>query len=1007
MGGKSQEYVVGYQYFMGLHTVACMAPVDGFSGLWFDDRLAWEGPIGTAQIEVNAPELFGGRGREGGVAGFIDYLSGRPDQGLNDYLAQVMDSGTYTLAAATGANPALVPNFRGYASLVFRAFYFGNNPYFKNMRQRWHNIFATYQADTGFPRPGDWYPQYAPTCIENGAGRRAVFIAMDNSGSFASYDSTASSAIGKDENLRAGLKALVSSLGSSDGDIALHIHPFNESNIGVTNFERIPFTSADVADAHAFIDNVPSPGGQTDFGLAAEGSPQFFEAAESGLLGTEVREPYEAALQAPDGSRVEDIGVAPAIQKTVIFTSDGFATQGSGAPDANAIFNTIPGVSVHAFAFDTPGDLASIDTTPGDGVPIIYRDEYDAFTQFVLSPFITYADLNGVHILRDVLIAPSSGGSGIASEIDDATFAAEAARYFSEGMGFSFHWQNTSERDAFKKLVEFHCGCVTFKSRVTGTWKIKSFRPGYDVNSLFTYDRTNCEVEEWSRPMLFDLPNYITVVGRKRENGETMSLSDGNYSSLSLVGRMVPKKIDLEGVYCPELLAKMLDRFINSETQPLGSGAIRVAYVPSTLEIGDEFIINIPGAENVVVNVTEFEEQDGVDTSVLIRFSENVHQYDPVVTTSSVTADPITTGQPTTVAQPSPNVYLQEASYYDLAIARGQSAVDETLANNPDFGVWQGTADRFDSYHQSADVVRDDGTIWVDATVVPLMPTWTLLNELPRVTVVSGQRVIETQFQVAVNGREIELAVGQMVEINGERMRVDEINIAGSTATFTVGRGVLDTVPVDHPAGSVVTAWPGFVGSDGVEYSAGETVDLRFLPSVPTNTLDVNDATTETVAFNSRAIRPYPVRMLQVDGDYAPPDQKSGDVLLSWVGSNKLTQMSLALLDHDDGGLEPEAGIQYYVVQRWVDSVSGVETRGPEVKTAVPMGSPVPTDVLVDVNAAAIDVYRTADSVYQEIGLESRLQVGGTTYINWQTPFVPVFVSAALTAPYNLMGAPE
>lgn len=126
MGGKSKKQTIGYKYYLGQHLVMCHGPIDAITRATVDDRLAWQGESTGGSITVNAPELFGGESREGGVSGTIDIEMGGPAQGQNSYLLSKLG--------------ALIPAYRGVVGAVFRQCYLGNNPYLKAWRFRGQRI---------------------------------------------------------------------------------------------------------------------------------------------------------------------------------------------------------------------------------------------------------------------------------------------------------------------------------------------------------------------------------------------------------------------------------------------------------------------------------------------------------------------------------------------------------------------------------------------------------------------------------------------------------------------------------------------------------------------------------------------------------------------------------------------------------------------------------------------------------------------------------------------------
>lgn len=138
-GGKKQT--IGYKYYLGMHLGLCHGPIDAITRLRCDDRDAWVGKNNGGSINVNAPELFGGEKREGGVSGVVDVAMGGPAQGQNSYLVSKLG--------------ALIPAYRGIVGLIFRQAYLGNNPYLKTWSARGQRIHV---RQDGIEQ---WYDQAA------------------------------------------------------------------------------------------------------------------------------------------------------------------------------------------------------------------------------------------------------------------------------------------------------------------------------------------------------------------------------------------------------------------------------------------------------------------------------------------------------------------------------------------------------------------------------------------------------------------------------------------------------------------------------------------------------------------------------------------------------------------------------------------------------------------------------------------------------------------------------
>ena len=158
MGGSSKKVTVGYKYYAGEHMVLCHGPIDKVSEIYVDNRLAWEGGVSDGQINVDAPSLFGGESREGGVSGLVDIEMGAPAQNKNSYLQSILGDA--------------IPAFRGVVSAVLRQCYLGNNPYLKPWSFKAKRIHVT-----GRDGSVQWYDEKAE--VFNAAQRAAQQEAVD------------------------------------------------------------------------------------------------------------------------------------------------------------------------------------------------------------------------------------------------------------------------------------------------------------------------------------------------------------------------------------------------------------------------------------------------------------------------------------------------------------------------------------------------------------------------------------------------------------------------------------------------------------------------------------------------------------------------------------------------------------------------------------------------------------------------------------------------------------
>lgn len=150
-GGGGGSQTVGYRYYLGMHLGVCVGPVDALLEIRVGDRTAWSGNVtASGTIAINAPDLFGGEEKEGGIAGALDVMMGEATQMPNAYLS----------AKQSGPQPA----YRGLLSFVWKQGFIGaNNPYMKPWAQKVRRILKGWQGGVTA-----WYSTKAEIALPSG-----------------------------------------------------------------------------------------------------------------------------------------------------------------------------------------------------------------------------------------------------------------------------------------------------------------------------------------------------------------------------------------------------------------------------------------------------------------------------------------------------------------------------------------------------------------------------------------------------------------------------------------------------------------------------------------------------------------------------------------------------------------------------------------------------------------------------------------------------------------------
>lgn len=162
------------------------------------------------------------------------------------------------------------------------------------------------------------------------------------------------------------------------------------------------------------------------------------------------------------------------------------------------------------------------------------------------------------------------------------------------------------------------------------------------------------------------------------------------------------------------------------------------------------------------------------------------------------------------------------------------------------------------------------------------------------------------------------LQVGMAVLVDDEFMYVTEILAQNGNLPpgVRVLRGTADTIPAVHVKGSL--AWfidAGVVGTDTVQYGAGDTTAVKYSPYTNSTRYEVDTSgEIDEVTYNWRAYRPYPPGRMRVNDlpwfnktQVLKVDQKLD---ITWTHRDRVLQGD-KLIDHGADNIGPEPGTTY------------------------------------------------------------------------------------------------
>lgn len=857
VAGPRSRTTVGYRYRVGMHLILSLGPVDRLKAIFSGEKRAFLGNVGNETIRIDRENLHGGDRRGGGLRGNFTVALGGPDQQPSPYLEN----------RSQLDNPQ--PAYRGVTALIAEQPYVGTQPTPQRFSARLERIRS---VDPDYNGGEQWYSDKAPIFQRTVNEQLSVMISLDVSGSMDGQRiETAKGAI-------TGYLEILKSVASEER-VDIRIVAWSGEVQGTIT--RRNANDSDIDALIGFVNGL-EVGGGTNFVAALDGAESFFESSSNRS------------------------------QFLLYFITDGEPTGGS-EDDAEVIAGELGSLGVNIYGInielsDTT-ETEKIDNTPWDGVPVVRGDQDGPLSDALVGPVAEF-DLNPAHIIREVLISPDTGGSGDSSRINNESFEAAADRLYDEGFGLSLLWDGDQSRGDFISLVENHIDARVSQNRRTGLWEIDLIRDDYDEEELFEVDRSN--VIEWTnvnRPENHTLQNQVIVKFNKPEVGEQGSITATNGASLRFMDppMIILEERTYEGIQKSSLASRVASRDLLAVSSPLLRATATMTWLPTELNRGSAVVLNDQkvGIDNVIARITEIRDGDGRDNSIEVDFIEDrfsignegeiaIEEYRP----------------PVIIAEPGDPRLVEEAPYWVLGQETGFSELNQTLSEDPDFGILHVSFGNPNGRVIDGDVrFDDDGDGFEDGGVVDALPSFTLLSRMSRIAT-QTRVIVETEDSVE------DIPQNTIAIIGNEVVEIESIEQGGSWSqnsywrpvqepegqffTLELKRGCLDTVPDWHHAGDKILPW-GINSLISEDFTSGDSVDVKILTSTSREQLTEDEAPTDTVAFNNRAISPYPVGSVQSDGTFISPNyDPNEDYFLTWSHRNRLTQRD-EIVGHLDG----------------------------------------------------------------------------------------------------------
>lgn len=505
-------------------------------------------------------------------------------------------------------------------------------------------------------------------------------------------------------------------------------------------------------------------------------------------------------------------------------------------------------------------------------------------------------DMNPAHIIRECLTDPDWGMGYPEADIDDTSFQAAADQMYSESMGMSLLWDRSVTLEEFIQEVLKHIDGSLFVDRTSGKFVLKLARGGYDIGTLLVLDESSVDkISDFKRNTIGELINSVTVVYWDASTGKNNSVTVQDIALAAQQQSVVSTTKQFPGFTNGTIATKVAARSLKALSVPIASGTIYANRKAASLNIGDVFVLSWPryGISQLVMRVANVE-LGALDSNVVkISAVEDVFAL-----SSAIYAPPPPSGWTDPSNDPTPCLYhcVIEAPFWELCQRIGEHDA-RSIPTTAGFVVATGVRPTSDSGNAKL-YTNPTNTAYEEAGTVDFCPTAVLTAAItPNQTVIPISGGIDLDI-VKINTYAI---------IDNELVVVTAI----SSSSMTVGRGVLDTVPVVHALGARVFFPDVYFETDTVEYATGEVAQIKLLPTTAKGTLAEGSAPAQTVTIQARSSKPYPPQKLRINTQ-AYPDTVRGDqnITVTWVHRDRL-QQTATLVDTEAASIGPEANTTY------------------------------------------------------------------------------------------------
>lgn len=891
MGGSSKQ-VTGHKYFATFVGMIGNC-IEGIWGWNFDNRGWIRHPKGelikAGKFNIDRQDLYGET--EGGISGFIDIKDGDPNQTSNDIYAAYL---------AQNDLPPVAYRYLSY--LVYEDFYWGNNPYMKEI------LIWPKRIHKKFDGSGQWYDEKAEIGRifgEGGAGYKYLTFPVSMSGQVSWNDPNGSHVAPWSSgtfpffDVDQSYEAAVSGNGP-----ALKVKPSFQAAQKILTEHGIEISDGTIIPPCNWEYYPPESDGFWNGAVTRYfGYEGFFRWEGGNFRYIAILSQNNAAIslyRSINGTWVSSLTISSILSNDYSYIeSEQFLEAG--------LYKIIVDIGYRYLLENTPRPFVHL------LVKYKATDEYD----------LPAADINPIHKIREILTDYTALNKP-ESDIDEDNFKIAADRIYEEGLGISYAIQEVKCIDVLNDICSHIEGAVRI-NRQTGKYQVVLFRDDwFDLDQAHSFDEKSIKTFEAEITNTDGPVNVLNINYYDRANIKNSSFNLADIGSIHTIGGEISQTVDFP-YFMNRRNAEMVG---NWKLKQLSTGAWRGTFTTGKYEarkINRYDMIKISFAKRGIVDlparVMNIKLGNGRDNTVSIDFVEVVPYSGQSFTT--ITVDPPV--ENSLSPQPTQPIVF-EMPYFEAIQQFRQSQVDLELSNNPEMGYLAVAAPKPQNNSLNALLYTDGATgIYTDfERVSSLSYCQALYLDQPIDYLDTSFAVKDIDFVEQRNTPKfVDTAVDTIIQMNDELMAF--VSYDTETKIITVKRGVLDTVPHKHTGGSLVF-WGEAIAYDSTQYAQSEVVQAQVLTTTPSSVEQLNLANVISLEMNARAIRPYAPANVKINGEYWPQDEINADLTVEWVDRNRVQQTGGGILGFTDAGVTIESDVKYNIELYDTDTDTLVES---------------------------------------------------------------------------------